>query len=459
MKIINLILILLIVVSQLNAKSDIDSAFDSYRRGDHETAIKLLRQTIADIGKEKQVNPSLYTGLSDSYSNRDEIDSAFKYNLVTFNLQKSIEENGKPTVTLNSLGMNYLDKGLTHQAIYYFKRSMESNLGNDEEIHIQKGFINLGNAFSNINLTDSSIKYYDLALGLTPEEDKRGKAFLLGTIGTEYFKSGDYTNAEEYLKQSIPYLNSSLNELDSLFYLTNYVALQMHNGDMSQAAVVQQYYKLTKMQNKLYFADANYKMAIYNLAVKKEAEAVKFINAANALFVETGNLQRAKNITAYFLKYSSSQTASQLTYSLDKLGSMQTVLYSDALQTEVKLKMESEEIAEGLRDDLYYSEMSSYLMFLILISFISIVGAVVMRINSQKNIKRLLQDLYEIRAIRKSTMNSNLGKLSTYIAIRDDIKGVEVIGKLLDDVIHDYNKTNIYLNDELLDKKSKRLKV
>ncbi len=120
--------------------------------------------------------------------------------------------------------------------------------------------------------------------------------------------------------------------------------------------------------------------------------------------------------------------------------------------------MESENIAENLRDDLYYSEMSSYLMLLILVSFISIVGAVVIRIKSQKNISRLLHDLYEIRAIRKSTMNNNLGKLSSYIAIRDDIQGVEVIGKLLDDVIHDYNKTNIYLKNELLEKSTKKLK-
>ncbi len=457
MKTISVISVLLLVALSLSANSDIDSAFESYRKGDHKTAIEILRKTISELDNRKNNSESINLGIPDNYSNKNENDSAFKYNLVTYNIEQMNNENSNATVTLYSLGINYLDKGLTHQAIYYFKNAIESNLDYKEELHIKSGFINLGNAFSNINLADSSIKYYELALDLTNDDDKQGKAFLLGTLGIEYFKNGDYDTAEKYLEQSLPYLNSSLSELDSLYYLTNFIALQLHKGNRSQVSTVENYYKFTKMQNKIYFADANFKLAVYHLSLNEEKKAIKYLNTASELFIETGNIQRAINSTNYLIN-NYPKLAGQLSYSLEKLINMQTVLYSEALQSEVKLKMESENIAENLRDDLYYSEMSSYLMLLILVSFISIVGAVVIRIKSQKNISRLLHDLYEIRAIRKSTMNNNLGKLSSYIAIRDDIQGVEVIGKLLDDVIHDYNKTNIYLKNELLEKSTKKLK-
>lgn len=454
-----ILFLLLFIKSYTIGNENIKNAYLNYSKKNYSKSIQLIKKAIPELEENDDIDElcHAYYGLSSAYYALGKTDSAFKYIIITDGIQTSNEIKENRNKTLNMLGSIYIEKGLNHQAIYYLKKAAELNSKEDNYKSLSKSYINLGTAYSNLSLVDSSNRYYLLCSDLLSNNGMPDNPTLFNNIASNFFFVMDFDKSKEFLNKAIEQKGND-NLLDSLLYQSNLELINVLHNNNDQAYIFTKYLAESKSKDEFLYADANYKLSIYQLFKGNIDSSVFFLNTANSIYVSLGNIDKAKEISSFFLKQLKLTKNLDLKYSLNELTNLQVQQYSLALQSEIENRIQSERVNENLKEELYYSSISFYMVLFILIAFISSLLSVIYKVLTSKLIANLRAKLRFINEIQTNSLVQNLSKLTAYISIRNDINDIDKIGLLLDNVINDTNKLNKYLLNAEIHPQTKRLK-
>lgn len=455
------IIILLLFAGNLYSYECLEEAFKNYKIKKYDLAIDRINNCIESIKNDGDISSIHYaiSGLSLNYFQLGIIDSALKYSLIAYDLE--LENDLSSSKTLNQLGLIYIEKGMNNQAIYYLKKALESDhYSNNSEI-VKRNYINTGLAYLNLNLQDSAKVY--LVDGINKISSEKNSFELNTNIAYMHFKNREFEKARNILLEFSQKYSFS-NQIDSLFNSSNIEILKLYANDSFDEVVFENYLKAVQSNNEsIYFADANYKLSVMYSKKNNIKKAIEHLNSANYVYVEVGNITKAKEITELVLSFFKNIPNQELSFSLSELDNIQNSLYSKQLESEIQTKIESDRFIKNLNTDLYYSSMSSYLFASILFSVLISIALLGYKIRTNKEIKSILvgyrKYLNIIHRLDTEKLRYNLAVIANYIVLDRSFENKKEFTNLIDDVINDTNKIRKAVNDGLVYKQNKRLKI
>lgn len=440
-------LIILITFSfltmNLMSRDCLDKAWKQYKKHEYQQAIKSMNSCLDDIisdGKPEELDYAFF-GLSNNYKKLGEIDSALKYILIAHDLEK--KNNLDESKTLNQLGSIYIEKGLNHQALYYFKKALELNreMGNSTSMEINLS--NIGFVYTNLHMVDSANIYLNSAIKVMNHNTKRNP-MLLSYIAYSFFQNQDYPNSLTYMEQSYNSLSSTNNKLETLIISTNLELVKLFNNKEYNPTIFSDYLEYTRSnRNSIYFADANYKMSIIASIKNNPENGISYLNIANSIYVELGNIQKAKGITSTFLLSNNLSQSSKLKYTENQLSELLNLEYSKQLEKDLEARISSDTYIANMEEELYYSEISFYMILSVLISVLFSIGITIYRIRKNNYIKKLIESynnyLELIYQLDSNRLKLNLSRISNYMAFDKSFQDKKLFTELVDEVVKDTN--------------------
>jgi tetratricopeptide (TPR) repeat protein len=417
----------------------LDKSWKQYKNHEYQQAIESINSCLDDIisdGKPKEMDYAFF-GLANNYIKLGDVDSALKYILIAYDLEKKYELD--QSKTLNELGLIYIEKGMNHQAIYYLKKAKELNLNSNNKIEYKRNLSNLGFAYTNLEMKDSATAYLNSALKMSDDELKTNP-MLLNYLAVSFFQNKDYSKSLYYLEQSFKNLTTKNNQLEIFIISTNLELVKLYNNMEINSSIFKEYLTFTKAkQNSRYFADANYKMSIIVSKEKDLKEGTRYLNVANSIYVELGNILKAKEITKTFLLANKISKVSNLKYSENELTELLNIEYSKQLEKDLEARISSDSYIVNMKEELYYSEISFYMVLSILISVLFTIGIAIYRIRKNNYIKMLIESynnyLELIYQLDSNRLKLNLSKITNYMALDNTFREKQIFTELVDEVV------------------------
>lgn len=458
-------IIILITISfipiNLMSRDCLKVAWQQYKNHEYQQAIVSINSCLDEIisdGKPEEMDYAFY-GLSNNYKKLGEIDSALKYILIAHDLEK--KNNLDESKTLNQLGSIYIEKGLNHQAIYYLKKALELNreMGNSTSMEINLS--NIGFVYTNLHMVDSANIYLNSAIKVMNHNTKRNP-MLLSYIAYSFFQNQDYPNSLTYMEQSYNSLSSTNNKLENLIISTNLELVKLFNNKEYNPTIFSDYLEYTRSnRNSIYFADANYKMSIIASIKNKPETGIPYLNIANSIYVELGNIQKAKGITSTFLLSNNLSQSSKLIYTENQLSELQNLEYSKQLEKDLEARISSDTYIANMEEELYYSEISFYMILSVLISVLFSIGITIYRIRKNNYIKMLVTSynnyLELIYQLDSNRLKMNLSRITNYMALDKTFSDKKLFTELVDEVVKDTNKIRKTVKSGIDFQQTKRL--
>lgn len=461
MKMITLI-VALVAISTINLSSRecLDNAWDEYKNQQFEKAIGSINSCIDDIisdGNEVEMNYAFF-GLANNYTKLGEVDSALKYILIAHDIEKKYDLD--QSKTLNELGIIYMRKGLNHDAIYFLKKALNLNRINKNSKEMSNNLLNISIVYSKIGILDSTTHYIS-KLESEGINIFKNKEIVLNSLAYIHFKNQNYKKSLEYLEKASKEISKNTSELDSKMIGSNLELLKVLNEKPYNLKVFEEYLSLTENhRSSSYFSDANYKMAIVTSIEKNMEEGIAYLNQANKLYVEYGDIDKAKEITSIFLSINGIKKA-PLKYSLVKLNEIQNITYSKQLENSINARILSEAYIATIEEELYYSELSNYMMISFIVLFVLVSLFVMHLIRSNRYINSLIEGysnyLNTIKQLDSSSVRFNLSKIANYMVLDKSFEGKDSFTCLVDQVIKDTNTMRKTVEDGINYKQTKRL--
>jgi len=427
----------------LLSRDCLDKSWTQYKNHKYQKAIESINSCLDDIisdGKPEEMDYAFF-GLSNNYKKLGEIDSALKYILIAHDLEK--KNNLDESKTLNQLGSIYIEKGLNHQVIYYLKKALKINEVTSNNSSKVLNLSNIGFAYSNLNMIDSTNTYINSALNVS-KQSKKMNPMLLNYIACIFFRNKDFSSALRYVEQSFRSLNSNNNNLQKYIISTNLELVKFFNRKEYNSSIFKEYLDYTKKNNtSKYYADANYKMSIIESANKGLEVGIPYLNAANSIYVALGNIQKAKEISSTFLMANKTVNSSSLKYSENELTELLNIEYSKQLEKDLEARISSETYIAHLEEELYYSEVSFYLVLSVLISVLFTIGIAIYRVRKNNYIKMLVTSynnyLDMIYQLDSNRLKMNLSRITNYMALDKTFSDKKLFTELVDEVVKDTN--------------------
>lgn len=457
---LKIFLLLTLTSLNLSSRECLDNAWNEYNNQQFDKAIKSINSCIDDIISDGDVEEMDYAffGLANNFTKLGEVDSALKYILIAHDIEKKNDLD--QSKTLNELGIIYMRKGLYHDAIYFLKKALNLNQINKNSKEMSNNLLNISIVYSKIGIQDSTMHY------LNKLESKginifKNKEIVLNSLAYIDFKNQNYKKSLEYLEKASKEISKNTSELDSKMIGSNLELLKLLNEKPYNLKVFEEYLSLTKNHNSSsYFSDANYKMAIV-LSIEKDMEAgLAYLNQANKLYVEYGDIDKAKEITSIFLSINGIKKA-PLEYSLVELNEIQNITYSKQLENSINARILSEAYIASIEEELYYSELSNYMMISFIVLFVLVSLFIMHLIRSNRYINSLIEGycnyLKAIKQLDSSSIRFNLSKIANYMVLDKSFEGKDSFTSLVDQVIKDTNTLRKTVEDGINYKQTKRL--
>jgi tetratricopeptide (TPR) repeat protein len=181
-------------------------ALSWYYRGDYDTALQYLKQSLAidqEIG-DKSGEGTTINNISQIYDARGDYDTALQYLQRSLAIRQEIGDKSGEGTTLNNMATTAHARGDYDTALQYLKQS----LAIQQEIGDKSGE---GTTLNNISQIygargdyDTALQYLKQSLAIQQEiGDKSGIGATLNNMATTAHARGDYDTALQYLKQSL----------------------------------------------------------------------------------------------------------------------------------------------------------------------------------------------------------------------------------------------------------------
>lgn len=460
--VITIIMIFVIQFSLLSRECIVNSQ-RYYNNQEYNKSIASMMTCLEEIVDDADPTEMDYTffGIGNNHLILGAVDSALKYTLIAYDIEKKYDILSSKT--LNQLGNIYIDKGLNHQAIYYIKKAILLNVESGNNKLLQMNYNNLGNAYKSISLVDSAIFYYQKSLVIT-HEDTPEYNLVMNNLSSLYFNMEQFEKSKRILDEILKSNHSANPEFDRMLYSTNSILLKgiiNKKFNANDSLVLYKYLMYAKSNNEFYFADANYKLAIYSLLNNKAEVGISFLNEANSIYVSIGNIQIAKEKTEVFSKLLKNNSKMNLKYSLNSLNNLLIKQYTNSLNSEIETKLEAENYMESLNQQLFKAEISFYLVLSFLFSIVLIIGFIIYRIRTSKKLRQVINGYYSylniINNLDDIRLKNNLSKISNYMALDDSFKNKKYFTELVDEVIVDTNKIRKTVRNGIDFQQTKRL--
>lgn len=438
-----LFLLFTMAISLLSANDCIDSAFSSFKEKDYNAAITKLKNCEEIILKESSDEDIIkyYYGIGRSYLEMDLIDSAFKYELISYNLKKSLNHEADLNLSLNDLGIIFNKIGLPHKSIFLLNNAIKINYKSGNKNLLYYNYLNLGVTYNDLNFKDSTKKYYLLAKELLHTVDNFGKSKLYNNLAVLHQDLGEFDNAILYSRKAIK--TNDQNKLESLKWITNLELTYLYQTNDTSSNSLKLYFEKAKESNiQFYLADVYFKLSLYNIENKELSMGYlkKSIDGLSKL----KNYVGALSILREYIKLSDSKgLVNPVLLTIEKqLLSANTNRIAQEYGNEMKINQEAEVLINNLNEDLLYANIGFYgLLFIILtfISLISITTYAVRKFNLVNKIINLIRNTNNYNIEGTKNAKSELGKLTFMLDQRLQYYGNEQLFLTLDKIINNVN--------------------
>ncbi len=445
------VLVFILSIASLEANDCIDKAFVSFQKKDYKAAIAKLKSCEEEIlgGNSNKDIIKYYYGLGRSYLEMGVIDSAFKYQLISYNLKKSLNEETNLNLSLNDLGILYNKKGLPHKSLFFLNNAIKLNseIGNKELLF--NNYLNLGVTYDDLNFKDSTEKYYLLALELINEVDSEEKSNLYNNLGVLYKKYRDYDNSIIYLTKAIETYNQD--ELEHLKSLTNLELTYFYKNESTSTNSLIKYNELAQISNTQYFmADAYFKLSLFNIDNKELS--MEYIKKSIRILNSIQNFNGSLYILREYKQLSDSKgiVNPELEAIENQLLVANVNRIAQEYGNEMKIIQESEVLINNLQKELYYTNIGYYGLLLIILAIISLVAISIYAIKKYKLVNKfieLIRNTNSHNIVGTNSAKSELGKLTYMLDQRLKYKGNEQVYSTLDNIINNVNNLDtIYIS-------------
>lgn len=437
------LLIFILSITSLKANDCIDKAFESFQYKDYNSAITQLKSCESDIlnGSSDEDIIKYYYGVGRSYLELDEIDSAFKYQLISYNLKKSLSIEKNLNLSLNDLGIIYNRIGLPHKSIYLLNYAIKLNIKSGNDKLLFYNYLNLGVSYNDMKFRDSTIKYYLLARELLNKVDNFDSSKLYNNIAVFYQDIGDYNNSIKYFNIALKTRTS--NQLEQLKWITNLELSYLYQDKLiSTKNLIDYYNKAISYDAQYYISDALFKLSQFNISNRELSfdYLKKSINIQTVLKNYVGALSILREHKSYLDTKGIFQT--ELITLENQLLAFNSNRIAEEYGNEMRINQESELLIEHLENELYYTNIGFYGLLSIILLFFSLITISVFAIKKYKLVNKFItlfrQQNNHLLEGTKAT-KSELGKLTFMLDKRLDYQGNELLFLTLDKIINDIN--------------------
>lgn len=228
-------------------------------------------------------------------------DQAIKYFLDALKVAEKLQDIGLESEIFKSLSQNHRLFHDYAKAVEYGKKSFEvAKKGGDQYLSYQISGLNItGAAFSEMNLPDSTLVYYEKILALTPLTDSLTVAPTIVNIGYAYLLKGDiersryfnrlglniYKKTNNDYAKGVVYINSAMTENTAKNYLGALAYLDSGLIYTQKSEYAEMYKWIYDEQYKIYKSMGKYPEAMNSL-VKLLAIKDSLFEADRAMFAK-----------------------------------------------------------------------------------------------------------------------------------------------------------------------------
>lgn len=224
----------------------------------------------------KQAYASAINNQGYLYSSEGNAHQALIYYKESLEIQKSINDKEGVATSLNNIGAIYNKVGDIQNAIDYYLQSAEIYTELGDKLGQAQSLNNLGHIHHSQKNKELALEYFQKSLSLFEEIDyQKGVATLLNSIGYFYYKEQDFDEALDYYKKSL-IIRKEINDLNGTATTLNNIASAYSGKNELDSA--QHYY----LQCIPLYQDQN----------NKEGLAITFSNLARNYF-NTGEKDKA----------------------------------------------------------------------------------------------------------------------------------------------------------------------
>jgi len=332
------------------------------------------------------------------------------------------------------------------------------------KVFLQKDYNNLGIAYHEIGIIDSSLFFYYLSLSLT-EVGESDYNIIKNNLATLYFSNGNY-NKSKMILDEISYNHLSNNtKVEKYLVLSNKVLFKLLTDQTiskKESAILNDYLEYCSTRNDFFTADAYSKLSIYTLLEGDIDKGIDYLNNANDTYVALGNIGLAKEVTSRFSKLMTGSPNEPFRYSLNELNEKQIEIYSKSLYSEIETKLKAEEYIGDLKIKVNKAEFSYYITLSLFISMILFIVIVFQKIRSSKRIQQVINGyvsyLNLINQLDSKRLRNNLSKINNYMILDESFNNKKYFTELIDEVVKDTNNIRKTVKEGIIFQETKRLK-
>jgi len=166
----------------------------------------------------------------------DVYDKAIEIDEFTWRFAERIDDKAGAAAAINSVGVDYQEKGQFKTAIEYFNRSLERKIAIKDQIGIAVSTNNIGLGYSYMGEYNRAQEFLMKALKML-EEAKRPDLMPnpLNNLGIVQRRLGNLARAQEYYEQSLRLYEAAKNKYGASLALSNLAVVKQDFGDFTAA--------------------------------------------------------------------------------------------------------------------------------------------------------------------------------------------------------------------------------
>lgn len=430
----------------------IDKAFDKFQQKGYINAISLLKGCETNILEEDDsaLLSKYYYGIGRSYLELGIIDSAFKYELKSYNIKKAFNLMSNINLSYNDLGLLYNKKGLQHKSIFFLNNAIRINLEKDNKELLFGNYLNLGITYKDLRLLDSASKYYLKSIEISQNLADIEKGKIYNNLAVLYQESDNYNESILFSKKALKLKVSE--KLLHLQWKTNYELSKLYSDLPFNKDSFKQYQNVSlNSKSILAQCDALFKLSL--VEIKSQNKSINYLKQSIELLKSIGNYHGAivalneyekhmikSNISPENHKFISS-------YKLTLLE-LNTIRLAKEYGNELNINQESAKQILDLKSELMYTNIGFYSLLLLILISISTIIMTGFWIRKNKILQSLIQKIRDSNNFNNSLSNSaksDLGRLTFILDNRLDYEGNEILFNTLDNLINKVNNIDSHI--------------
>lgn len=332
---------------------DLDSAYHYYKLG-------------YELGKEnnnkREIAYSL-NNLGDYYFKKALYSVALENIMESYNIFEEINDQRGMAYTLNDIGEIYMKQFDHEKALEYFKRSGDIRLAIGDDRGYAKSLINMASVYENQNRYELALSTYFKAYDVSLKSNYlKGESYVLAGISDLYYKQGNLTKSLESRLRALEIDLKIENKYGELICYNNLGLLHMNLGDLNKA---EEFLKKAKEESQK-TGHLDQLMVSYQFMTELAVKKNDFETAYNSL-----NEYQLLKEKIYGQE------------NLNKIADLQTAFATERKDRE----------NERLKLDIQYQKTTRNYLILITILILIGVGLFVLRYRAEKKANNLLKEL------------------------------------------------------------------